>query len=341
MTLDALLDSTITYQSNARTKSLQSTTVRESLKFIQEGKFSHQINILRGFIRDNKLDYYKSNKTRLPAVTFSASFSEKRNRSFVKQYNNLLVLDIDNLNIEEMAIVKEKLEQDDHILAFWESPSKAGIKGLVYLDFDEFFDGRDINTSHTFAFKTVQDYFLDVHHIKLDSSGSDITRLCFFSFDVNLFLRASFKPLKILFDKERYGKTAVRVIRENLVFDGKISKNKMFNPLNRNKPQDRRLISSILRYLKKSNKSITNDYHQWFQIAMSISSTFTYELGPKIFQTLSMLDSDKYSEENCKEMLDYCYQYSDGSFTFGTIIHFAQEVGYKKAKEVPKVEVVL
>lgn len=341
MTLEELLNSDISYQINAKTKSLSSISVKESLNFIKNGKFSHEINILRGFIRDNKLDYYKSNKTRLPAVTFSASFKENRNRSLIKNYNKLLVLDIDNLSEEQMVTVKEKLRLDDHILAYWESPSKAGIKGLVYLDYDTAFTDRDFNTSHTFAFRTVQKYFLDVHDIKLDASGSDITRLCFFSYDQNLFIRAFLKPFNIIFDKEGYGKTAIKVIHENLDFDAKLSRNKMFNPLNRNKPQDRKLIGSIVRYLKKSNKSITYDYHQWFQVAMSITSTFTYELGPKIFQSLSKLDTYKYSEDNCKEMLDYCYQYSDGSFTFGTIIHFAQEVGYKKGKEVPKVEVIL
>lgn len=341
MTLEKILDFTISYQDNARSRNLKTITVRESLRLIKEGRFSSEIAFLRKFIENNELDHYKANKTKLPAVTFSANFSEARNRSTIDNYNCLLVLDIDGLDNDQMIVTKAKLLKDEHVLAFWVSPSKAGVKGLIYLNYDLNFSDKKINTSHTFAFRCAKEYFLDNLGIQLDGSGSDITRLCFFSHDEDLFLRPYLKPFTVVYDNDKFRQDSAKLVRENLNLDVKFLRNKMYNPYNRNKPQDRITMNSITKYLQKNKKSITYDYYHWFQVAMAITTTFTYELGSKMFQTLSKMDESKYNADNCKEMLEYCYNYSDGSFKFGTIVHFAQEAGYKKRKEVPKVEFLL
>ncbi|MCA5005991.1 hypothetical protein IPZ78_12605 [Sphingobacterium sp. WQ 366] len=75
----------------------------------------------------------------MPAVTFSASFNQKRNRSSISVYNQLLVLDFDKLSKELMEDLKSHFRKDSYIWSFWESPSGSGLKGLINLDFSSEF----------------------------------------------------------------------------------------------------------------------------------------------------------------------------------------------------------
>jgi hypothetical protein len=94
---------------------------------------------------------------------------------------------------------------------------------------------------------------------------------------------------------------------------------------------------SIIKFLTKSGNSITRNYKQWYQVSFAIANTFTYDIGLKYYIALCKLDGKSFNETQSINMLNYCYENSDGKFTFGTIVYFAQEVGYKERKEVPKV----
>lgn len=64
-------------------------------------------------------------------------YEGRRKADLCKQYNNLMVIDIDKLDDEEMRRVRVCLEQDDYVAAFWISPSGNGWKGLVGLEYAE------------------------------------------------------------------------------------------------------------------------------------------------------------------------------------------------------------
>lgn len=341
MKVDNIFNLMVSYQNSVSARLSKNITVNESLKYIKDGRYKKQIELLRSYISSGDLEGYNLNKTRLPAVTFSATFNGARNGSSIETYNSLLVLDIDELSEERLLSLKGKFVHDEHVLAFWESPSKTGIKGLIYLEYDSEFKDKDLNECHGYAFKLVSKYFFETHGVELDNSGSDIPRLCFFSEDENLFQRETGKPIQIVFKKAEFHKTSVQVRRENIKFSKQTSRNKKFNPSGKNDPQNRYIIKSITTYLQKGKKSITQDYNRWFQVALAISNTFTYEIGLKYFLNLSKLDLEKYDEDNCTAMMEYCYHYSKGAYTFATIVYFAKLEGYKEKVEVPKVEVVL
>jgi hypothetical protein len=120
------------------------------------------------------------------------------------------------------------------------------------------------------------------------------------------------------------------------------NKDALYNPLERNKQHDRKLMTDIIRHLRNKNLSITYSYGEWCKVAMAIANTFTYDIGLKYFTKLSKLDSGKYNEIHCTNFLINCYETRNGNVNFASIIHIANEKGYKtkqqKTKErVPKV----
>lgn len=329
---EELLKETVSFQSNSWSKIAGNITVKETLEMIKNGKYLTEINNLRSYLENGDRDSYDQNKKRLPSVTFSATFNLNRNRNSISVYNNLLVLDIDKLSKEMITDLEAKFIDDPYIISFWESPSKDGIKGLVYLNYGEEFSNIDVNSKHTYAFRKVSEYMSHKYKIEIDNSGSDITRLCFFSYDANLIIREFYEPFLINYSSNDFKYIPNKTTRPNYKYSVYPSRDQLFNPKERNSQKNRNTIVSIIRYLTKRSLSITSSYNNWYQVAYSIVNTFTHEIGVKYFLALCKLDKDKFDKHNCISMLDYCYANTQGGFTFATIVFFAKQVGYKEEK---------
>lgn len=316
-------------------------TIEECLQRIKTGTYQTQIGILRKYLAEGDNEYYDREKRKLPAVTFSASFNKKRNRSSISVYNQLLVLDFDKLTKELMEDLKSHFRSDSYIFSFWESPSGSGLKGLINLDFPPEFPIDDVNFRHTYAFKKIFSYLKEKYDIELDKSGSDITRLCFFSYDPYIFIRNESVPFPIEYNEEEAASVKVTVRTTTYSYAAEPTNNQKYNAAGKNSQLNRTEVQAIIRYLSKRNLTITSSFHNWYQIAYALTNTFTYELGMKYFIALSKLDGNEFNELGCRNMVDYCYANSMGNFTFATIVYFAKQVGYKGEKEVPKVEEML
>jgi hypothetical protein len=338
MTSQALTSITVSFQQNAWSVLSDFLTIAQCLERIKTGTYKAQVALLRKHLSEGDTDYYDREKRRLPAVTFSASFDKKRNRSSILTYNQLLVLDFDKLTRESMEEMKSNFRNDQYILSFWESPSGNGLKGLVKLDFPIDFPIDDINFRHTYAFNKVFTYLKTKYNIALDTSGSDVTRLCFFSYDPQIFIRDESIPFHIEYNEvdATIVKATVRATTYSYTTDP--TRNQKFNSAGKNNQINRSQIQAIIKYLSKRGLSITSSFQNWYQISYALANTFTYELGMKYFISLSKLDGKDFDEQACRNMLDYCYANSMGSFTFATVVYFAKQVGYKGEKEVPKVE---
>ena len=233
--------------------------------------------------------------------------------------------------------------QDEFVFSFWRSPSNKGFKGLVQLEFTDISDEIDIDTKHKSAFKKLATYFQSKYNLELDKSGSDTSRLCFLSYDTELVRKETFKKFQVTNDdidvvttKTSNGRTRkIRFVS---------NKDALYNPLERNNQYDRKVMTDIIRYLTNKNLSITFSYAEWCKVAMAIANTFTYDIGLNYFIKLSKLDGAKFNEIHCTNFLINCYETKNGNVAFASIIHLANEKGYKtkqqKIKEgVLKVEV--
>ncbi|MDM1391320.1 PriCT-2 domain-containing protein [Myroides marinus] len=318
----------VSYQSNTIAKISSEVTLENVLDTIKNEKLVKEITRLRVKLNQGDKDFYNANKKHLPSITFSGLFNVKRRLVDLKKYNSLIVIDIDKLEDNEIENVYNKLLEDNYVFSFWRSPSDRGFKGLVYINYEiTNICLENYQLIHKKAFSKLSKYFIDKHNIELDSSGSDITRLCFYSSDKNLVLKENYTPFYIndLDLLETSKKDYIKTVDIRIVS----SRDALYNPQDRNNPRNRKTMSSIIKYLERKNKSITLNYKDWYEVAMSIANEFTYDIGVKYFNKLSKLDSQKYNEIECSNFLMKCYENRKGGFSFASIIFLATKQGYK------------
>ena len=147
---------------------------------IKNGVYKPAITYLRKSLADNKIEAAERAKKSLPAFTPSATFKGGRKMEYLTNYNALVVLDIDKITPEKLTESKEILKENPFVFAFFTSPSGNGLKIFIKVD-----SGKD---EHKETFLKLQEYFENLLSIEIDKSGKDVTRLCFFSYDPEIFV---------------------------------------------------------------------------------------------------------------------------------------------------------
>lgn len=158
---------------------IEHKTIPEILHEIKTGKYRPGITYLRKSLAENKLESYEKAKKSLPAFTPSGKFVGGRKMEFLEAYSNFIILDIDKLSQTDLQNAKHKANQSEYTYASFISPSGNGLKILV-----------KVNTTkedHKETFLSIQKHYETLLNHEIDKSGKDITRLCFYSFDDNLY----------------------------------------------------------------------------------------------------------------------------------------------------------
>lgn len=161
----------------------------EVLTDIKTGKYKNVITYLRKSLADSKMEAYERAKKSLSAFTPSACFKGGRKQEFITAYTQIVVLDIDKISSEQLAQSKEKVCKDQYTFSAFTSPSGNGLKILVKVNSSQ--------ENHKEAFLKLQKYYEELLALPIDKSGKDVTRLCFVSYDTDLFLNenASIFPI--------------------------------------------------------------------------------------------------------------------------------------------------
>lgn len=306
--------------------SSEKTTIMEELLRIKNGFYSEKVLAARIHYSSDNLKY-KQLKKSLPSVTFSGDFDSKRIATNIINYSGFLILDIDQLlepsSIEE---TKKNLFSEEFVVAVWVSPSGKGVKALVKIDTSLEY--------HRVAFDSLANIFNEKYKLLVDISGSDITRLCFSSYDENLLLKENyigFSEFEIIQNNKQLPVVqAFPSLKIDLASVNKSNKNLLTASQGRNQKSDRDTMQAILKYLKFKKLSITSSYEAWYRIALAIANSFTYELGIKYYLELCRLDLENHDEEASTNLLYYCYLHRRiNVINFATIVHYAQEKGFK------------
>lgn len=151
---------------------------KKILKGIQEGKWMDQVQNTFALANTSSEDYSIA-KRLLPSTTFSGVFSS-RSIDGLEEYSGMMVIDIDKLTQEQVAEYREALQQDQYVHAFFVSPSGNGLKILMKVD--------SAAEHHLAAFLCIEQYFKDAYGVSIDKSGKDVSRLCYISYDPDLYL---------------------------------------------------------------------------------------------------------------------------------------------------------
>ena len=176
------------------------TALSEKLADIAEGKHLATIKKLRALLREGKDEEAARVKRQLPGFTLSATYTEKRREEGMTGYNDILILDFDKLSEEKIIRCREVIVQIPYTLFCFRSPSNNGLKVGVYYNTQEvsrlreqFFAKTEIPITeleayHKNVFDKCRRYYEDRCQVGIDTSGSDIGRLCFMSYDPEIYI---------------------------------------------------------------------------------------------------------------------------------------------------------
>ena len=162
----------VTIYENAFAKDPHYIPVLTALNRIQQGKSQAKVLEIRSTIDEERQNKMKMN---LPSVCFSGEFKERTDKGLQK-HSSLVILDFDKVEVQK---TKDMLKQKDFIFACWTSPRNNGVKALVKIADP---------TKHAEHFDALLEAFP-----QLDQSGRNISRLCFESFDPEIYINESAK----------------------------------------------------------------------------------------------------------------------------------------------------
>jgi len=154
-------------------------TIATILEEIKTGKYKPGIIYLRKSLAEKKEEAYNKAKKSLPAFTPSGKFVGGRKLEFLTEYSKFIILDIDKLSTTDLQKSKSIAAQSEFTYACFISPSGNGLKILVKIDTPK--------TEHKETFLKVQAHYENILKLEIDKSGKDLTRLCFYSWDENLY----------------------------------------------------------------------------------------------------------------------------------------------------------
>jgi len=140
---------------------------------------------LRELYNEGKTDEYTRTKKNLSAFTVTGTFRDGRKAELMTSYSGLIILDFDRL-ADTLPDVKRVIVDDNHTFACFLSPSGDGLKVIVRVATKQ--------EDHTDMFNAVAEYYNALTNVKIDGSGKDITRLCFFSYDPDIYVNEKSEP---------------------------------------------------------------------------------------------------------------------------------------------------
>ena len=156
------------------------TSTQMVIETIRSGSTKAQVSALRQLLNNGKIKEYDKLKKKLPGFTVSGIFRNGRKTENLHEYNGNIVIDVDKLpsNLLQPAIAKAR--QSVYTFACFISPSNRGLKIISKT--------AATITTHKQVYKALKEYYEEWLNLFIDESGSDIPRLCLFSFDPDAYL---------------------------------------------------------------------------------------------------------------------------------------------------------
>jgi hypothetical protein len=162
--------------------------VIEILEWIIDGRWSDVIEKTRSIKNRTERNKYKAEN--LPAVTFAAVLSRRIQMvDNVIEYSQVIPLDFDKYPPRDHRKIKQLLKEDPYISVVFDSPS-GRLKALFVVD-------SQVEHHRDLAFVQVEEYILETYGLEIDPSGKDFTRLCYVSYDPDLYWCNDYEIFKV------------------------------------------------------------------------------------------------------------------------------------------------
>ena len=285
--------------------------IEEILQRIKFGEYKSQVAELQKLVNSDNLDEYNNKKKSLLAFTPSGRFIGGRKMQYFKEYSGLIILDFDKLTENHLALLSEQIPKIPYTFAFFKSPSGNGCKVLVKVDSKK--------EDHLQAFNQVRLYYENTLALQVDPSGKDITRLCFFSYDPNLFHH----PNATVFPVRSLSEAEVPVTTKESCH---------LEPVERSSsPIDD--IENVIQQIESNHIDITSPYENWIKICFALIDA----LGSNArfsFHRISRFNPE-YSHDKCNKQFDHCLNSNSSGVTIKTFFGFAKDHGIDVSRKRP------
>lgn len=181
-------------------KPVGNVTLAEVLTDVAGEKYLAVIARLRTLIAQGQTDAAARVKRQLPGFTLSALYQDRRTAEGLTHYNDLLILDFDKLDEDRLHHCRRQIIGRPETLFCFRSPSGTGLKAGVHYRSPEADCLRqallkrkqvsvaEVETYHKRVFELCRKEYEEHCQTPVDSSGSDIGRLCFLSYDPEVYI---------------------------------------------------------------------------------------------------------------------------------------------------------
>lgn len=177
------------------------------------GVYRRQITDIEKALKEGDLLKADRIKRQLPYFTLTTNYAHCRLPHSLCAYNDLLLLDFDEMASEDLPRLRQLAEADENTIACALSPRRHGLKILVYLRTEEAMQLRaQLRTMNTITyaqlehyhkqmFEWAHKYYAPLLNSKVDESGSDLSRGMYATYDPDTFFSeqrlANIQPLDI------------------------------------------------------------------------------------------------------------------------------------------------
>ena len=180
-------------------------TVLGALERIRTGKSKELVEKAREAKTKKEADELKK---QLPAVCFSGLFKKRKDSELV-EHSGYIVLDFDN--VTNITQKRNELIAVSYIKAVWVSPSGKGLKALVEIEW---------KSKHKEHFDALMNDFPDI-----DKTGRNVSRLCFESYDPQIYYKSEAEVFSKLPVKKEDKRLPKQITTETINDDDKIFQN--------------------------------------------------------------------------------------------------------------------
>lgn len=166
------------------------------------------VDLCRYWLKRDKTKY-DEHKKRLASFTTSGVFHLKRTLQNLEKYTRNVIIDYDHIPNNLIPHYKERISKIDCVFTCFISPSGLGLKVIIKTTNNQ-------HLQHTVAVQQCWDK-LKSSGIDLspDISGKDVARLCFMSYDENIYINTNACDLAIIEDQSSKGFKPKRVFPKN------------------------------------------------------------------------------------------------------------------------------
>lgn len=239
-------------------------------------------------------------KKKLPLITPSGVFTT-RHTSGLQTYSGIVCGDLDNLG-DQIEPIRDKLLNDNHLVALFRSPSGTGLKVFYRV-------GED-RERHLEYFDAMTQHIKKLCGAEVDPATRDIARGCYLCHDEGAVYQPDALPLPVL-EKKPLRRDSARTKSNYGKLTGEVEE-----------------IESALKYIDPATRE------NWLTVGMALHQEFG-DLGRSIWDQWSQKIHEKYDPADQERTWSSFHHNKENTVGRGTVFHMAREAGWTAGSAAP------